>query len=327
MVSTACWPSKRTGAAGAWPPALRIARSMPPKSASIAATVRATAARSVTSTGYARTSAPRPRASAARASRRSARLALIASRAPRSASGPMSASPMPELAPVSQTRASLNCMRPRYVPLRPDVQRRDQRQMIRGDERTPRAHELHALDFDLACVIDVIEVHERQHTRIRAAAPQVRRKVDAIQALAEQRRGGPARPLIEIAEHDLRSGDTAMADDRGEPFGLHPTLEDRRAEVHVVDVQRPSFDVHVHPLAAARFARLPGQVVAYVVHDGEAAEHDVAVGVAAEDPRGRHDPAHAERRADLLRLALVPRAGADHLLQRDDVGANALQHF
>ncbi len=64
-----------------------------------------------------------------------------------------------------------------------------------------------------------------------------------------------------------------------------------------------------------------------MVHDGEAAEHDVAVGVAAEHPRGGHDPAHAERRADLLRLALVPRAGADHLLQRDDVGADPLQHL
>ena len=60
----------------------------------------------------------------------------------------------------------------------------------------------------------------------------------------------------------------------------------------------------------------------HVVHDGEAAEHDVAVGVAAEHPRGGHDPAHAERRADLLRLARRA-AGADHLLQRDDVGVDA----
>ena len=39
----------------------------------------------------------------------------------------------------------------------------------------------------------------------------------------------------------------------------------------------------------------------------------------------RHHPAHAERGADLLGLAGAAGAGADHLLQRDDVGVDRAQ--
>ena len=38
--------------------------------------------------------------------------------------------------------------------------------------------------------------------------------------------------------------------------------------------------------------------------------------------RRRHHPAHAEQRAELLGMARGVRAGADHLLQRDDVGVD-----
>ena len=44
--------------------------------------------------------------------------------------------------------------------------------------------------------------------------------------------------------------------------------------------------------------------------------------MAAQLARRRHDPAHAERGADLFGVAAAVRAGADHFLQRDDVGVD-----
>ena len=57
-----------------------------------------------------------------------------------------------------------------------------------------------------------------------------------------------------------------------------------------------------------------------MVHDGEAAEHDVAEEVIPEMTHRRHHPAHAERGADLFRLSGAVGARADDLLQRHDVG-------
>src|SRR5262249_12591388 len=65
---------------------------------------------------------------------------------------------------------------------------------------------------------------------------------------------------------------------------------------------------------------LPGQVVAEVLCDREAAQDGVAELAAAQEPRRRHDPAHAERRPDLLGVPPAVRACADDLLQSDDVG-------
>ena len=42
------------------------------------------------------------------------------------------------------------------------AQCRHQRQMIRRDERAPRAHELHAPDVHRARMVDVIEMHQGQ---------------------------------------------------------------------------------------------------------------------------------------------------------------------
>ena len=47
--------------------------------------------------------------------------------------------------------------------------------------------------------------------------------------------------------------------------------------------------------------------------------------VAAQLPRRRHHPSHAERRAEFLGVAAAVRPGADHFLQRDDVGVDVAQ--
>ena len=48
--------------------------------------------------------------------------------------------------------------------------------------------------------------------------------------------------------------------------------------------------------------------------------------MAAQLTRRRHHPSHAEQRADLLGVAAVVRPGADHFLQRDDVGVDGAEH-
>ena len=108
-----------------------------------------------------------------------------------------------------------------------------------------------------------------------------------------------------------------------QPLGLVAPLEQRRAEVDVVEVQDVVLaDLQIDALRQPRLAGLPAQVVLLVMLDREAAEHDVAEERVAEVPRRRHHPAHAQRRADLGRLAGLERAGADHFLQRDDVGVD-----
>ena len=85
-----------------------------------------------------------------------------------------------------------------------------------------------------------------------------------------------------------------------EASGLMASLEKRRAEVDVVQVQRVVAERDVDALAAARLARLPRQVVVRVVNDRVAAQDDVAEQAAAQMPRRRHHPAHAEQRAELF---------------------------
>ena len=186
----------------------------------------------------------------------------------------------------------------------------------------------HPLDLDAgALVIDVIEVHEREEPRVGPPALQVPGEIDAVQLLGEDVARQPARPLVEIAEHDLRPGDAPVVDDAGEPDGLFAALEQRRPEVDVVEVQHvAAADVEIDALRQARLAGLPGQVVLLMVPDGKVAEHDVAEERVAQVPRRRHHPAHAKRRADLRGLPGLERARADDFLQRDDVGLDGGEH-
>src|SRR6185503_17821643 len=104
--------------------------------------------------------------------------------------------------------------------LKAHSQGRYQWQMVRRDQRASCSHQLHLLHFDVALVVDVIEMHHREDPWIGASPAKVRRKVDALQPLAQQRRGGAARPLVEVAQHDFWSGDAPVADDAGQALGL-----------------------------------------------------------------------------------------------------------
>ena len=130
--------------------------------------------------------------------------------------------------------------------------------------------------------------------------------------------------------HSLKSpsttfgdADAAVVQDGAQPSGLMAPLEQRRAQVHVVEVQRVVADGDVDALAAARLARPPRQVVLGMVLNRQPAHHDIAEQGAAQVARRRHDPAHAEQRAELLGVPGRRLAGANHFLQGDDVGVDA----
>ena len=63
-----------------------------------------------------------------------------------------------------------------------------------------------------------------------------------------------------------------------------------------------------------------------MLRDRMAAEHGIPEMVTAQLPRRRHHPAHAEHRAEFFGVAAAVRPGADHFLQRDDVGIDRAEH-
>ena len=91
-----------------------------------------------------------------------------------------------------------------------------------------------------------------------------------MQLLGEHVGGQPARPLVEVAEHDLRARHAAVVDDAGQPLRLVAPLEQRRAEVDVVEVQDVVVaDLQVDALRQPRLAGLPAQVVLLMMLDRE----------------------------------------------------------
>ena len=127
-----------------------------------------------------------------------------------------------------------------------------------------------AADLDVALVIDVVQMQQREDARVRAAAFQVRVDVDALEERAEGVGGEAAHPLVEVAENHLRALDAPVVDERRQPRRLVPPLEHRRAEMDVVDVQRVSAShVQIRALARAGLAGAPRQIVLAVMHDRE----------------------------------------------------------
>jgi hypothetical protein len=94
----------------------------------------------------------------------------------------------------------------------------------------------------------------------------------------------------------------------------------------VVEMQRVIVERQVDALDAAVLARLPRQIVLNVMAHRKPAEHHVPEKRRAQVACRRHDPAHAERGAQFGRLSGLERTGANHFLERDDVGIDHREH-
>jgi hypothetical protein len=206
-----------------------------------------------------------------------------------------------------------------------DAQISDERQMIRCDECLACTWELDSRHLDPSFVIDVVEMKDRKHARVGPPTLQMRKEVDAVQLLAQHPRREASRPLVEVADDDFWPCDSPVVDERGQTRRLEPALEEGRAEMDVVDVDDVGIHRDVDALDAARLARPPREVVLRMLPDRQPAENDVAKQMSAQVARGRHDPAHAERRAQLLGVTRPRRPGADDFLQGDDVRIDVLE--
>src|ERR1051325_7539950 len=89
-------------------------------------------------------------------------------------------------------------------------------------------------------VVDVVEMEQGEDARKRAAPLELLLDVDALEMRAEELGGEAARPLVEVAEHDLGPGQLGAMENplvaRAEPPALVPPLHERGAEVDVEDV-------------------------------------------------------------------------------------------
>ena len=121
------------------------------------------------------------------------------------------------------------------------------------------------------------------------------------------------------SQQHLRPGHSPIVDERRQPAGLVTPLQDRGPQMDVVHVQNLPLDQEIRALAIARLARAPGQIVLTVMHDWIAAQHDIAELMVPKRAHAVHDPAHAQRRANLFRLPGADRARANDLLQGNDV--------
>jgi hypothetical protein len=97
--------------------------------------------------------------------------------------------------------------------------------MIGRHQGHPIARHRDLQHFDLAFVIDVIEVEDREKPRVGPLAAQVLGEVDALQPLRKDVFRDSARPLVEIAEDDLRPRYAPIVNERGELGGLVAPLE------------------------------------------------------------------------------------------------------
>jgi hypothetical protein len=199
--------------------------------------------------------------------------------------------------------------------------------MVGCHERAPRARQ-----FDIpnlhrgALVVDMIQMQERKNTRIRSASLQVRKEIDAVQGLGQHLRRQSTGPLVEVAQHHFGAVDSAIPHDLRELNRLVPALEQRRTEVHIVEMHGVIVHGQINPLAAARFSTPPRQVILGMLSDGQAAQDDVAEEMPPQTSRWCHDPAHTKRGTELLGMSWTVGVGSDHFLERDDVGIDVREH-
>jgi hypothetical protein len=76
--------------------------------------------------------------------------------------------------------------------------------MVRRDERGGTTVERASLQPEIVIKVDVVEVHDRENSRVGACAAKMESQIGAIEMLGKQSRCETARPFIEITEKQPR---------------------------------------------------------------------------------------------------------------------------
>jgi len=155
--------------------------------------------------------------------------------------------------------------------------------------------------------------------------------ISTPEMLVKESRDQPASPFVEIAEHNPRPRNLAVAKDGfADQFArLASPLDKRSAEMHVVDMQPALFSQSdIDAQASALFAPGYTDVVILRPEQRKAAQREVAVNSSpqlAVMPHTIVETQSARYKMSLIIFTGTP-MNAEDFLQRHDVGVNLFQH-
>ena len=186
-----------------------------------------------------------------------------------------------------------------------------------------------ALDGQTVVEIDVVEMEERQDARVRPGARQMGREIGEMKFGRERTSHQSVVPVVEVAQHDSLAGDVHGVE---QPFideaGLRAPFADRRAQVHVEDMQQVMAHSDVGAERAPLLSAGDAKVDVMRPLDRPPAERDVRKRGLPVTPRLAHRVAVLEllgKEARLVGAWWLTRV-VDDLLERDDVRVDLLQN-
>lgn len=186
--------------------------------------------------------------------------------------------------------------------------------------------------FQIVIVVYMIEVHERYDPRIGAPAAEMDPQVGAVEMAGQQLRGQPSRPLVEIAQQDARPDVSAVREDLlvEQPPRLMSSLEVRRSQVHIVDMEQlVAVEVDIDAEAAALLAAGDADVVVMRPDEGKPAENHISISRAVQASilaQLKMHPQFAGNEMGLIMMVFLA-LQAQHFLQANDVGVDLLQNL
>src|SRR5262245_43615658 len=170
-------------------------------------------------------------------------------------------------------------------------------------------------------------MRDGQQAGISARTLKMQSNISAPEMLVKRSRDQTASPFVEIAEHNPRPRNLAVAEDGfADQFArLASPLDERSAEMHVVDMQPALFSQSdIDAQASALFAPGHADVVVLRPEHRKAAEHEVAVNASpqfAVMPHAVIEVQSARHEMSLIVFTGAP-VNAEDFLQRHDVGVN-----
>src|SRR5215831_1913922 len=186
------------------------------------------------------------------------------------------------------------------------------------------------LKRQLPVEIHVVQVHKREHSRVRGSAIQVQLDIDAFKFTLQAARYQPACPLVEITHDQPRVFQARGHKDLAayQHMRLFAALQITGAQMDVEEMDnlaRSHLDIAAD--ATARLAPGCGEIVDFRLPEWKAAQDNVAVGGAAQLTGFTDAELEANRVRQILCLVLLAAVPAetDYLLQRDDVGLEFAQ--
>jgi hypothetical protein len=191
---------------------------------------------------------------------------------------------------------------------------------------------LHPRHVERVFKVNMIEMQKRQHAGISFRPRQMSANIRASEMRAEQSRCQPARPLVEVSEHNSRARQPAVVQYRliNQLAPLMAALKESGSQMDVEDVQQSVCgDFDICAKASSLLAPAHADVIAAGFAQRKTAQHHVAIYAAFKHPRPADRMSHAQLLGYESRLIVFGRGVgyAQDFLKRDDVGIDFAQDF